>query len=349
MTDAIESWPGRPYPLGASYDGAGTNFSLFSEVAEHVELSQILAAESSTLPWASAWLARILAAIAAIAALAAPPAPEQRPVRIARILAGQRARRRHAIPDSASSTTRLARNAVISAWSYGGATSTTSIPATGSSIAIRRTASSSCRPVSPPGSGVPVPGAMPGSTTSTSTDRKTASQSSSRDGERLGQAFVQAPRHDLGHLVAAHLLVGHPVQRLRLRPVAAQPDLQEPVAAHRAGLDQPAHRRAVPVQRAELGVAGVGVRVEVDQRHPAPAHVPGHAGRVGERDRVVAAEDHRDRAARQPPSARPLRSLRSESSVSPDGISMSPASAIRSSASGSTPSARCGREPSCGR
>ncbi len=33
-----EVWPGRPYPLGASYDGAGTNFSLFSEVAESVEL-----------------------------------------------------------------------------------------------------------------------------------------------------------------------------------------------------------------------------------------------------------------------------------------------------------------------
>ncbi|HUZ53489.1 MAG TPA: glycogen debranching protein GlgX, partial [Streptosporangiaceae bacterium] len=38
MTDAIEAWPGRPYPLGASYDGAGTNFSLFSEVADQVDL-----------------------------------------------------------------------------------------------------------------------------------------------------------------------------------------------------------------------------------------------------------------------------------------------------------------------
>jgi isoamylase len=34
----IERWPGRPYPLGATYDGYGTNFSLFSEVAERVEL-----------------------------------------------------------------------------------------------------------------------------------------------------------------------------------------------------------------------------------------------------------------------------------------------------------------------
>ncbi len=34
-------WPGQPYPLGATYDGAGTNFSLFSEVAESVELCLI--------------------------------------------------------------------------------------------------------------------------------------------------------------------------------------------------------------------------------------------------------------------------------------------------------------------
>ena len=33
-----EVWPGRPFPLGASWDGEGTNFSLFSEVAEAVEL-----------------------------------------------------------------------------------------------------------------------------------------------------------------------------------------------------------------------------------------------------------------------------------------------------------------------
>ncbi len=32
------TWPGEPYPLGASFDGSGTNFALFSEVAERVEL-----------------------------------------------------------------------------------------------------------------------------------------------------------------------------------------------------------------------------------------------------------------------------------------------------------------------
>ena len=31
-------WPGQPYPLGATYDGQGVNFAIFSEVAEHVEL-----------------------------------------------------------------------------------------------------------------------------------------------------------------------------------------------------------------------------------------------------------------------------------------------------------------------
>jgi glycogen operon protein len=35
MTDV---WPGRPFPLGAVWDGDGVNFAIFSEHAEHVEL-----------------------------------------------------------------------------------------------------------------------------------------------------------------------------------------------------------------------------------------------------------------------------------------------------------------------
>ncbi|WP_067831597.1 glycogen debranching protein GlgX [Actinomadura kijaniata] len=31
-------WPGDPYPLGAHFDGAGTNFAVFSEAAERVDL-----------------------------------------------------------------------------------------------------------------------------------------------------------------------------------------------------------------------------------------------------------------------------------------------------------------------
>ncbi|HEX8780065.1 MAG TPA: glycogen debranching protein GlgX [Nocardioides sp.] len=33
-----ETWPGTAYPLGATFDGTGTNFALFSEVADRVEL-----------------------------------------------------------------------------------------------------------------------------------------------------------------------------------------------------------------------------------------------------------------------------------------------------------------------
>src|SRR5467141_2505723 len=33
----MQIWPGKSYPLGATYDGAGTNFALFSEVATKVE------------------------------------------------------------------------------------------------------------------------------------------------------------------------------------------------------------------------------------------------------------------------------------------------------------------------
>ncbi|MBV8256303.1 MAG: glycogen debranching protein GlgX, partial [Actinobacteria bacterium] len=33
-----EIWPGRPFPLGATWDGNGTNFSIFSENAQGIEL-----------------------------------------------------------------------------------------------------------------------------------------------------------------------------------------------------------------------------------------------------------------------------------------------------------------------
>jgi glycogen operon protein len=34
----VHIWPGSPYPLGATYDGGGTNFAIFSEVAWRIEL-----------------------------------------------------------------------------------------------------------------------------------------------------------------------------------------------------------------------------------------------------------------------------------------------------------------------
>jgi isoamylase len=43
-----EVWPGRPFPLGATWDGAGTNFSLFSEHAEGVELCLFDAGDNET-------------------------------------------------------------------------------------------------------------------------------------------------------------------------------------------------------------------------------------------------------------------------------------------------------------
>ena len=50
-------WPGRPYPLGATWDGVGVNFALFSEHATKVELclyDDIDSPEESlriALPW----------------------------------------------------------------------------------------------------------------------------------------------------------------------------------------------------------------------------------------------------------------------------------------------------------
>ncbi|MBV9322058.1 MAG: glycogen debranching protein GlgX [Mycobacterium sp.] len=45
---AVERWPGRAYPLGATYDGSGTNFALFSEVAECVQLCLFYADRGET-------------------------------------------------------------------------------------------------------------------------------------------------------------------------------------------------------------------------------------------------------------------------------------------------------------
>ena len=38
---SLSIWPGNPQPLGATYDGSGTNFSLFSRIADKVELCLI--------------------------------------------------------------------------------------------------------------------------------------------------------------------------------------------------------------------------------------------------------------------------------------------------------------------
>jgi isoamylase len=53
VSRAAQIWRGKAYPLGATYDGSGTNFALFSEAAERVELclfDENGAADRITLP-----------------------------------------------------------------------------------------------------------------------------------------------------------------------------------------------------------------------------------------------------------------------------------------------------------
>ena len=42
----MRTWPGHPYPLGATWDGAGVNFALFAEHATKVELCLFRSAEA---------------------------------------------------------------------------------------------------------------------------------------------------------------------------------------------------------------------------------------------------------------------------------------------------------------
>ena len=53
-TSHLRVWPGAPYPLGATWDGVGVNFALFSEHATRVELclfdSVDAEVESLTIP-----------------------------------------------------------------------------------------------------------------------------------------------------------------------------------------------------------------------------------------------------------------------------------------------------------
>ena len=79
--------------------------------------------------------------------------------------------RRIAIPVRMSSAARSPASAVMPAGSNGGQTSTTSAAQSSTSRPTRRSAARSSRVVSPPGSGVPVPGAKAGSRTSMSTVR----------------------------------------------------------------------------------------------------------------------------------------------------------------------------------
>ena len=48
VSPPVEVWPGKAYPLGANYDGFGTNFAVYSEVAQRVELCLFDSAGSET-------------------------------------------------------------------------------------------------------------------------------------------------------------------------------------------------------------------------------------------------------------------------------------------------------------
>jgi glycogen operon protein len=48
MTSHLRVWPGRPYPLGATWDGNGVNFALFSEHATHVQLCLFTSASAES-------------------------------------------------------------------------------------------------------------------------------------------------------------------------------------------------------------------------------------------------------------------------------------------------------------
>jgi isoamylase len=49
-TPALARWPGRPYPLGAHFDGFGTNFAVYSGVADKVELCLFDGATETRVP-----------------------------------------------------------------------------------------------------------------------------------------------------------------------------------------------------------------------------------------------------------------------------------------------------------
>jgi isoamylase len=48
LETAVTAWPGRPYPLGAHWDGKGTNFAIYSEQAWEVELCIFDAPDAAT-------------------------------------------------------------------------------------------------------------------------------------------------------------------------------------------------------------------------------------------------------------------------------------------------------------
>ena len=95
----------------------------------------------------------------------------------------------------------------------------------------------------------------------------------------------------------AHALLAHPVEDVLRRPVSAQTDLDEVAPGDDAGLDEPAHRRAVRVQVSPLVVAGVRMCIEVHDAETSGRVRRRNGGRRRPGDGVIAADDHRDDVA----------------------------------------------------
>src|SRR4051812_49529323 len=95
----------------------------------------------------------------------------------------------------------------------------------------------------------------------------------------------------------AHLLLAHPGEHISGWPVASKAYLHEVAPEHGAGLDQPAHRRAMTGQVAVDAISGVGVCVEVNDADLAHAVMTRDPGSAGPRDRVVTAKDDGDDAS----------------------------------------------------
>ena len=77
-------------------------------------------------------------------------------------------------------------------------------------------------------------------------------------GYRVRDDRLRTALLDLAHVVPAHALRSHPLERLHGRPVSTQAHLDEVPAFDRARFDQPAHRRSVPAQDPPVLVGGVG-------------------------------------------------------------------------------------------
>src|SRR5215207_10522796 len=161
---------------------------------------------------------------------------------------------------------RQASSEVMSPESYGGDTSTTSMPHSGASLATMLMNRSISRDDSPPGSGVPVPGALPGSTTSMSRLRKIASVSREAISSAASAARSMPSR-------STSPMVSTVVPRSRATAMPAPPfeigsapadDAAEPQVGG-AGVDRLGHAGGGAVAAAVVG----GAQMRAALHHPA--------------------------------------------------------------------------------